>query len=156
MYTSKYLDYFGPYFVCMTLTLSQTTNFRLPNQKEYVDENSKFDENGRKFFRRVENTVGKGKLLIMSNFSFSYSVFKRLLLQTCKKKGLYGKGLRSVFSKSGQKKKIPIYRRPTIPVFSRDPTIFIEFAKKKILQPTSDPSFRTGPSRVLVQVALRI
>ena len=105
MYTSKYLDYFGPYFVCMTLTLSQTTNFRLPNQKEYVDENSKFDENGRKFFRRVENTVGKGKLLITSNFSFSYSVFKRLLLQTCKKKGLYGKGLRSVFSKSGQKKK---------------------------------------------------
>ena len=29
----------------------------------------------------------------MSNFSFSHSVFKRLVLQTCKKQGLFGKGL---------------------------------------------------------------
>ena len=32
-------------------------------------------------------------MLITSNFSFSHSVFKRLVLQTCKKKGLFGKGL---------------------------------------------------------------
>ena len=55
-----------------------------------------------------------------------------------------------------QKKKIPVYGRPTVPILSRDPTIFIEFAKKTIRQPTSDQSFSTGPSRVLVQVALRI
>ena len=30
----------------------------------------------------------------MSNFSFSYSVFKRLLLQTRKNQGLFGKGLK--------------------------------------------------------------
>ena len=35
----------------------------------------------------------KEKLLIMSNFSFSNSVFKRLLLQTRKNQGLFGKGL---------------------------------------------------------------
>ena len=29
----------------------------------------------------------------MSNFSFFYSVFERLVLQTCKNKGLFGKGL---------------------------------------------------------------
>ena len=29
----------------------------------------------------------------MSNFSFSYSVFKRLVLQTHKNQGLFGKGL---------------------------------------------------------------
>ena len=29
----------------------------------------------------------------MSNFSFSCSVFKRFVLQTCKDKGLFGKGL---------------------------------------------------------------
>ena len=29
----------------------------------------------------------------MSNFSFSHSVFKRLVLQTCKNKGLFGKEL---------------------------------------------------------------
>ena len=36
---------------------------------------------------------GKEKLLIMSNFSFSHSVFKRLLVQTHKNQGLFGKGL---------------------------------------------------------------
>ena len=34
------------------------------------------------------------KLLIMSNFSFSYSVFKRRVLQTRKNQGLFGKGLK--------------------------------------------------------------
>ena len=44
------------------LTLSQTTNFRLFQTKKFVDKNFKFDENGRKFFDRVENTVGKGEI----------------------------------------------------------------------------------------------
>ena len=35
----------------------------------------------------------KEKLLVTSNFSFSHSVFKRLLLQTHKIQGLFGKGL---------------------------------------------------------------
>ena len=30
--------------------------------KEFADDNYKFDENGRKFFKRVENTVGKGEI----------------------------------------------------------------------------------------------
>ena len=34
----------------------------------------------------------KEKLLVMSNFSFSHSVFKRLLLQRRKNQGLFGKG----------------------------------------------------------------
>ena len=50
--------------------------------KEFVD-NFKLDENGKKFSKRGENTV---------DFSFSYSVFKRLLLQTRKNQGLFGKG----------------------------------------------------------------
>ena len=33
--------------------------------------------------------------LVMNNFSFSHSVFKRLELQTHKNQGLFGKGLRS-------------------------------------------------------------
>ena len=36
----------------------------------------------------------KEKLLVRSNFSISYSVFKRLFLQTRKSQGLFGKGLR--------------------------------------------------------------
>ena len=35
----------------------------------------------------------KEKLLVTSNFSFSHSVFKRLVMQTCKNQGLFRKGL---------------------------------------------------------------
>ena len=43
--------------------------------------------NGSKILREKE------KLLVTSNFSFSHRVFRRLVLQTCKKQGLFGKGL---------------------------------------------------------------
>ena len=59
--------------------------------KMFVDDNFKFDENGRECSKRLEKTLGKGKL--MSNFSFSHSVFKRLVLQTHKNKGMFSKGL---------------------------------------------------------------
>ena len=36
----------------------------------------------------------KEKLLVTSKFSFSHSVFKRLVLQTRKTQGFFGKGLR--------------------------------------------------------------
>ena len=42
--------------------------------------------------KKVENTVGKGEIA-RYNFSFSHSVFKRLVLQTRKNQGLFGKGL---------------------------------------------------------------
>ena len=35
----------------------------------------------------------KVKLLVTSNFTFSHSVFKRLVMQTRKNQGLFGKGL---------------------------------------------------------------
>ena len=41
-----------------------------------------------------KKTLGvKEKLLVTSNFSFSRSVFKRLVVQTRKTQGLFGKGL---------------------------------------------------------------
>ena len=52
--------------------------------KEFAEDNSKFDENGRKFSTQVENTVGKGE---------NARVSKRLVLQTRKNQGLFGKGL---------------------------------------------------------------
>ena len=30
--------------------------------KQFADDNFTFEENGRKFFKRVENTVGKGEI----------------------------------------------------------------------------------------------
>ena len=57
--------------------------------KDFADDNFKFNENGRKFSKRVENTVGKKeKLLVASNSSFSHSVFNRLVQQTRKKSDL--------------------------------------------------------------------
>ena len=45
------------------LTLSRTTNFKLFQTKtEFADDNFKFQENGRKFSDREENTVGKGEI----------------------------------------------------------------------------------------------
>ena len=35
--------------------------------KDLAEDNFIFDENGRKFFKQVENAVGKEKLLITSN-----------------------------------------------------------------------------------------
>ena len=45
-----------------------------PKLKQSADDNFKFDENTRKFSKRVENTV-----VVTSKFSFSHSVFKRLV-----------------------------------------------------------------------------
>ena len=51
-------------------------------------DNGRFDDDGRKFSKRVENTV---KLLVTCNFSFLHIFFKRLVLQTHKNQGLFRK-----------------------------------------------------------------
>ena len=42
------------------LTDYQTTNLDSSKLKKFADDNFKFDKNGRKLFKWVENTVGKG------------------------------------------------------------------------------------------------
>ena len=64
--------------------------------KEFEDDNFEFDENCTKFSKRAKTLREKKKLLVMSNFSFSRRVFKRLVLQTRKNQGLSGKGLKKV------------------------------------------------------------
>ena len=53
-------------------------------------------KNGRKFLT-IEKLWEKAKLLLTSNFSFSHSVFKRLIMQTRENQGLFGKGLKKKF-----------------------------------------------------------
>ena len=48
---------------------------------------------GEKFSKMVENTVGKGEIARYCYFTFSHSVFKRLVLQASKNQGLFGIGL---------------------------------------------------------------
>ena len=59
--------------------------------KEFADDNSKLNENGGNFSKRIENTVEKGEIECYKQSFNSHSVFKRLVLQTRKKKGLFGK-----------------------------------------------------------------
>ena len=62
--------------------------------KQFADDNFEFDENGRKFSKRVENTVGKGEIARYEQFLlFPQCFLKRLVLQTPKNQGLFGKGL---------------------------------------------------------------
>ena len=59
--------------------------------KKFADDNFTFDENGREFYERVENAVGKWRnSLWQAIFPFPNSIFKRLVLQTCKNQGLFG------------------------------------------------------------------
>ena len=49
-----------------------------------------YNENGGKFSKWVENTVGKGEIAHDEQFLLSH---RRLVLQTRKTQGLFGKGL---------------------------------------------------------------
>ena len=45
--------------------------------KEFTDDNSKFDENGRKFLQLVENTVGKGEIAHYEQFLLFPQCFQK-------------------------------------------------------------------------------
>ena len=70
--------------------------------KEFADDNFRFNENGRNFFKWVENTVGKGEIACYEQFLFFPQCFQRRVLQTHKKQGLFGKGLRGLVWLSGK------------------------------------------------------
>ena len=59
------------------LTHYQTTNFGLFKLEEFADDNFKFDENGRKLSKRVENTVGKGEVAHYEQFFLFTRCFQK-------------------------------------------------------------------------------
>ena len=79
----------GPFHLFNTLNLSQTTIFRLFRIKRDTDDNSKFYKNGKKFFRRVENTWKKEN--VTSNFSFPTVFSKDLYCRYVKTRACLGK-----------------------------------------------------------------
>ena len=60
------------------LTLSQTTDFRFFHSEKSADDNFKFDENGRKFSKQVENTVGKGETARNEQFLLFPQCFQKI------------------------------------------------------------------------------
>ena len=61
--------------------------------KEFADDNFKFDENGRKFSKRVENTVGKEEIAHYEQFLLLPQRFQKTCTADTKNQGLFGKGL---------------------------------------------------------------
>ena len=45
--------------------------------KKFADDNFEFDENGRKFLKRVENTVGKGEIARYEQFLLFPQCFQK-------------------------------------------------------------------------------
>ena len=62
-----------------SLTHYQTTIFRLFQTEKFADDNFKLNENGRKFSRWIENTVGKGEIARDEQFL----LFPRCFQKTC-------------------------------------------------------------------------
>ena len=68
------------------------TNFRLFQTERVCT--FEFDENGRHFFKQVENPLGKGEIARKEQFLLFFPTMfsKRLALQTRKNQGLFLKG----------------------------------------------------------------
>ena len=56
--------------------------------KEFADVDFNFDENDRKFFKRVENKVGKGEIAHFEQFLFFPQCFQKTCTADMKKLGL--------------------------------------------------------------------
>ena len=59
--------------------------------KDFADDNFKFDENGRKFSKRVEITVGKGEIAHYEQFLLFPHCFQKTYVADTKKPGLVWK-----------------------------------------------------------------
>ena len=81
--------------ICYILNPLPNNKFKTSKLKELADDNfpnlMKMAESS---LNGLKTLLEKEKLLVTSNFSFSHSVFKRLVLQTRKNQGLFGKGLK--------------------------------------------------------------
>ena len=64
--------------------------------KEFADDNFRFDENGKKLSKQVENTVGKGEIAHYKQFLLFPQCFKRLVSQGRQKVSLCGNGLKQL------------------------------------------------------------
>ena len=77
----------------LTFTFPKRQILDFSKLKEFADENFELDENGRKFFKRVENTVGKGEIARYEQFLLFPRCFQKIYTAARKNQGLFGKGL---------------------------------------------------------------
>ena len=70
------------------LTLSQKPNFRLIQTVKVCRQRFKFDENGKKFSKRVENIKGKGEVAHYEQFLLFPQCFQKTCTEHTQKPGL--------------------------------------------------------------------
>ena len=63
---------------CIIKPFPNDKNLDCSKLKEPADDNFKFDENGRKFFKGVQNTVGKGEIARKQ-----FLLFQQCFQKTC-------------------------------------------------------------------------
>ena len=74
-------------------TLSKMTYFDASKLKGLADDNFKIDENGGKYFKRVENAVGKGEIAHYEQFLlFPQCFLKDVYCRHIKTRACLGKG----------------------------------------------------------------
>ena len=66
-----------------------------PKLKEFADDNFKFDENGRKLSKWVENTAGKGEIAPYEQFLLFPQYFQQACFPGRQKVSLCGNGLKA-------------------------------------------------------------
>ena len=59
------------------LTITRRQILDSSKLKEFADDNFKFDENGRKLSKQVENTVGKGEIALYEQFLIFPQCFQK-------------------------------------------------------------------------------
>ena len=64
---------------------------------KFADDSSNLDENGRKFFNRVENTVGKGEIARFQHFLLFPQCFQKTYTLQTNKTGLVWEGVKVFF-----------------------------------------------------------
>ena len=72
----------------MVLSLSKRQILDYSKLEEFADDNIRFDENGTKFFRWVENIVGKGEIARCEQFPLCPQCFQKTGTVDRKKPGL--------------------------------------------------------------------
>ena len=75
--------------------LSSGNGLNSSKLKKLAEDNFKCKENGRKFFKQVENTERKGEIAHYEQFFLFPQCFQKLVLQTHRNQGLFRKELKS-------------------------------------------------------------
>ena len=106
-----------------------------PKLKEFGDDNFQFNENDEKVPLMSRNHCGKRRdCLLQANAPFPTVVFKRLVLQTRKNQGLFGKGFKSISPRGNRKsgllsKGLTLYQRTKILDWSKLKAFMVDIIK---------------------------